>query len=85
MCLPSSWLIFAGQTKGSNSLPGESLINGQRIIELKFCETLPTLFRGLIQDQQLQLTSFSKYRTSVQACVPMTRLASEAVSGAVDA
>jgi hypothetical protein len=69
----------------SNSLPGESLINGQRIIELKFCETLPTLFRGLIQDHELQLTSFSKYRTSVEACVPLTRLASEAVSGAVDA
>lgn len=69
----------------SNSLPGESLINGQRIVELKFCETLPTLFRGLIQDQQLQLTSFSKYRTSVEACVSMTRLATQAVPGVVDA
>ncbi|MBI5757411.1 MAG: polyphosphate polymerase domain-containing protein [Planctomycetales bacterium] len=69
----------------SDAIPGESLINGQRIVELKFCETLPTLFRGLIQDYQLQLTSFSKYRTSVEACVPLTRFASEAVPGAVDA
>lgn len=69
----------------TSSLAGKSLINGQRIVELKFRETLPTLFRGLIQDLHLEPAPFSKYRTSIAACVPPTRLATDPVSGAIDA
>jgi hypothetical protein len=69
----------------SSALNGTSLINGQRIVELKFRETLPTLFRGLIQDLRLEPASFSKYRTSAAACVPAVRLAPEANPGAVHA
>jgi hypothetical protein len=58
-------------------LDGQSLFDGQRIVELKFRETLPTLFRGLIQDLRLEPASFSKYRTSAAACFAPALLAIE--------
>lgn len=69
----------------TSSLTGASLIDGQRIVELKFRETLPTLFRGLIQDLRLEPASFSKYRASAAACVPAALLAVEPSPGAVHA
>lgn len=56
-------------------LTGHRLVAGNRIVEMKFCRTLPTLFRTLIQDFRLEVTSFSKYRTAVDACVPLARQA----------
>lgn len=58
----------------SAPLNGEPLLNGRQIVEFKFRESLPASFRGLIQDLQLVPSSFSKYRESVAACVPLTRL-----------
>lgn len=54
----------------SSSLEGTPLLTGQRILELKFHGAMPVMFRGLIEEQKLQVTSFSKYRTSVEKCVP---------------
>lgn len=54
-------------------LAGDRLIPGHRIVEMKFCQILPTLFRTLIQDFRLEVTSFSKYRTAVDACLPLAR------------
>lgn len=59
------------------SLLGNSLLNGRRIVELKFRDVLPASFRGLIQDLRLAPSSFSKYRESVAACIPMSRLTGE--------
>jgi len=47
------------------------LLNSQRIVEFKFRETLPASFRALIQDLDLQVTAFSKYRAGVDACLPL--------------
>ncbi len=58
----------------SGSLNGVSLLDGKRILELKFRGAMPGLFKRLIEQQQLQVTSFSKYRTSVERCVPKDRL-----------
>ena len=73
--------LFANDTAEwqvpSAPLSGESLLNGRRIVEFKFRDALPARFRGLIQDLQLVPTSFSKYRESVAACVPLSRLAGE--------
>ena len=49
-------------------LQGESLLNGKRILELKFRGAMPVLFRELVEHYRLQVTSFSKYRTAVERC-----------------
>ncbi len=64
----------------SAPISGEPLLNGRRIVEFKFHETMPASFRGLIQDLQLVPSSFSKYRESLAACVPLTRLLGESPS-----
>lgn len=73
--------LFATPSEGwqvpSGSLAGESLLHGRKIVELKFREVLPVSFRGLIQDLRLALGSFSKYRESVAACIPLSRLTGE--------
>lgn len=69
----ADWLVPSGP------LSGKPLLNGQRIVELKFREVLPASFRGLIQDLRLAPRSFSKYRESVAACVPLSRLTGECV------
>ncbi len=61
----------------SAPLSGEPLLNGRRIVEFKYREAMPAAFRSLIQDLQLVPTSFSKYRASVAACVPLAQLSSE--------
>lgn len=66
----------------SGPLSGEPLLNGQRIVELKFRDVLPASFRGLIQDLRLAPSSFSKYRESVAACIPLSRLTGECDSTA---
>ncbi len=63
----------------SGPLSGEPLLNGQRIVELKFRDVLPASFRGLIQDLRLAPKSFSKYRESVAACISLSRLTGECV------
>lgn len=40
----------------------------RQIVELKFREFLPTVFRQLIQEFELLPTTFSKYRESVEVC-----------------
>lgn len=61
----------------SNTQLGDPLLDGCQIVELKFREVLPASFRGLIQDLRLHPGSFSKYRESVAACVPLTELTGE--------
>jgi hypothetical protein len=61
----------------SAPLPGASLLNGRRIVEFKYLDAMPAMFRGLIQDLRLVPASFSKYRESVAACVPLERLVGE--------
>lgn len=63
----------------SGPLSGEPLLCGRRIVELKFRDVLPAAFRGLIQDLRLAPESFSKYRESVAACIPLSRLTGEFV------
>lgn len=76
--------LFATPSDGwqvpSGSLAGEPLLRGRRIVELKFREVLPASFRGLIHDLRLALGSFSKYRESVAACIPLSRLTGECSS-----
>jgi hypothetical protein len=67
----SDWSVPSG------SLSGDPLLSGQRIVELKFRDVLPASFRGLIQDLRLAPSAFSKYRESVAACIPLSRLAGE--------
>lgn len=45
------------------------LLKNQQILELKFHETLPDLFRDLIHDQRLNIATYSKYRQSVEVCI----------------
>lgn len=59
----------------SAPLSGDRLVSGHRVVEMKFCRVLPTLFRTLIQEFCLEVTSFSKYRTAVEACIPLARRA----------
>lgn len=63
----------------SGPLFGESLLHGRRIVEFKFRDVLPANFRSLIQDLRLAPESFSKYRESVAACIPLSRLTGESV------
>lgn len=44
------------------------------ILELKYCVQLPAVFVGLIQTFQLTGATFSKYRQSVEACVPRNEI-----------
>lgn len=53
-------------------MDGVSLLDGKQILELKFRGAMPPLFRKLIDDHQLLLTSFSKYRRSVEQCLSLT-------------
>lgn len=69
----------------SSPLNGVSLLNGQRILELKFRGAMPVLFRRLVEEQQLQVASFSKYRTSAEECVPFDWLIHDEARGAGDA
>jgi hypothetical protein len=66
--LADGWTVPAGP------IEGVSLLDEQRILELKFRGAMPIIFRRLIEDQQLQLTPFSKYRTSVEECAPFDTL-----------
>lgn len=49
-------------------LEGTPLLNGTRILELKFRGAMPVLFRDLVERYRLQVTSFSKYRTAIERC-----------------
>lgn len=58
----------------SQPLDRDLLLPGQQILELKFHEVIPQAFRDLIQHCGLAFASFSKYRQSVEACIPLERL-----------
>ncbi|MEW6159590.1 MAG: polyphosphate polymerase domain-containing protein [Verrucomicrobiota bacterium] len=49
---------------------GLKLLDGQNIVELKYRSTLPALFKTLIADLQLQPQAVSKYRLTIQTCLP---------------
>lgn len=66
----------------SNVIP---LLGDRRILELKFRAALPLMFRRLVEEQQLQVTSFSKYRTSVEECVPLDWLVGDEMRGTDEA
>ena len=77
--LAQGWQVPAGLMEG---IP---LLEGQRVLELKFRGALPVAFRRLIENHQLRLTPFSKYRTSVEECVPLDCLAGDDIRGFDDA
>jgi len=77
--LADGWQVPKGQ------LEGVGLLDGKRILELKFRGAMPTLFRGLVEQQQLQVTSFSKYRTGVEECVPLDALVGDDSQGPANA
>lgn len=52
-------------------LEGVPLLVGKQVLELKFRGAMPSMFRRLIDQHQLQLTSFSKYRRSVEECLSL--------------
>lgn len=62
-----------------------SLLGDRRILELKFRDSLPAMFRRLIQDLRLEIASFSKYRASVDACLPAARRSAPTTPGGADA
>ena len=64
-CPAEGWTIPAGP------IDGVALLDEKRILELKFRGAMPLLFRNLVEQQQLQVTPFSKYRTSVEECIPL--------------
>lgn len=45
-----------------------------RILELKFRDHMPAIFRILLQEFDLRVTTFSKYRTAVESVVPIDML-----------
>lgn len=55
-------------------LQSGQLLRNHQILELKFRESIPAAFRVLIEDLRLVTASFSKYRQSVEACIPMQQL-----------
>ncbi len=65
----------------SQPFDGIPLQDETSILELKFRAVMPTLFRQLIEQFQLVQTSFSKYRTSVEECVPLDWIAGERCEG----
>lgn len=70
-CLANGWQV------PDRPLEGISLLQNQRILELKFQVVMPVIFRQLVEQEQLLTTSFSKYRTSVEECVPLDWIAGE--------
>jgi len=54
------WLVPSGLADGAALLPDS------QILELKFTEHLPAIFKSLLYEFRLRGTSFSKYRTSVE-------------------
>lgn len=77
--LAQGWQVPAG------AIEGIPLLEGKRILELKFRGAMPGVFRRLIENHQLRLTRFSKYRTSVEECVPLDCLAGDETRGMDDA
>lgn len=72
-CQPASgWNI---PTAPLNANP---FLQHQHVLELKFREAIPGSFRGLIEDLRLTVASFSKYRQSVEACIPLQHLMGDA-------
>ncbi len=71
-CRPASnWEVPAAP------LTTNLLLRSHQILELKYRESVPSPFRGLIADLQLKLSSFSKYRQGVEACIPLQQLMAE--------
>lgn len=65
------WQVPCGPIVGIPLLPH------QRILELKFQVMMPVEFRKLVAHEQLLTNSFSKYRTSVEECLPFDRISGD--------
>ena len=83
--LAHEWQVPSSPLDEASQPGGIPLLKDQRILELKFRGAMPVQFRRLIEEQQLQVTSFSKYRTSVEGCVPLDWLSGETTRGTDDA
>ncbi len=71
-CQPANgWVVPA------EALTTNVLLRQHQILELKYRETIPNSFRGLIEDLRLTMSSFSKYRQGVEACIPLQQLIAE--------
>lgn len=74
-CLASAWQVPSGP------LNEVCLLENHRILELKFQVVMPLLFRRLVEQERLLTTAFSKYRTSVEECVPLDWIAGDWIAG----
>ncbi|MEK6257492.1 MAG: polyphosphate polymerase domain-containing protein [Planctomycetota bacterium] len=83
--LAHEWRVPSSPLDEVSQPTGVPLLTEQQILELKFRGAMPVLFRRLVEEQQLQVTSFSKYRTSVEECVPLDWLSGDTERGTDDA
>ena len=79
--LAHEWQVPSSPLDEVSQPGGIPLLKEQRILELKFRGAMPVLFRRLVEEQRLQVTSFSKYRTSVEECVPFDWLVGDEAEG----
>jgi VTC domain-containing protein len=78
--LAHEWQVPSSPLDEASKPGGIPLLKEQRILELKFRGAMPLSFRRLVEEQQLQVTSFSKYRTSAEECVPLDWLVGDDTS-----
>jgi hypothetical protein len=57
-------------------------IGGARILELKFNNSMPALFKQLLQAYPILATQFSKFRTAVNICCPVSSKLGQVAHGA---
>ena len=62
----------------SAPLDAPPLLEGRKVLELKFRGAMPGLFRGLVMDFGLEPGKFSKYREGAVDALPLSRLFPEA-------
>lgn len=68
----------------TSPLEGVTLLEGKRILELKFRGAMPVIFRDLVERHRLHVTSFSKYRTAVERCYALASGISDNRRGPAD-
>lgn len=66
-----------GWSVPTSPLKSNRLLRNHQILELKYRESVPATFRGLIEDFRLSVSAFSKYRQGIEACIPMQQLLAE--------
>jgi hypothetical protein len=79
--------IVAREARGwqvsTESTGAVALLPGFRVVELKFCDSMPTLFRRLLQELPLRPAAFSKYRTAAE-CVAAIPPRTDSTGGVAD-